>query len=883
MDSKENIAIDNILSKEYWKEKEYWQGRFSNEFTKSVVEYDFMSIGKNVKQYNSLTFKIEGDLNEKISWIVNNSDLRLYVLLTTCITIFLEKYTSNKDVLLGSPIFEQEIEGDFINTVLPIRLQLKDEETFKEVLFNVKQVIEEALENQNYPLRSLLYDLDIEYDTNNFALFDVVLILENLQSKAYIEHIASNLYFSFNKHEDSILLNIEYNNALYTQDTIQRIGTHFIYLMEQVLIKDTGVLLKDIDILSKEERHQLLYEFNTPGNENPKESVIHELIKSSSQRNHSKLALSYLNNQITFKCLEEQINRQAFFLREKGVKPGDVIAVLKERSDQTLVDLLSILKSGAAYLPIATKYPDKRIQYMMENSNCKYIITEPSQIERIHQKEKVIVKLNDKIQIPTNTEVKNVNSPTDLAYIIYTSGSTGNPKGVMIEHKSVINLTESINEIVYKNHPSIQRIAVVAPFEFDASVQQIYISLFKGMTLNIIPDSVKVDGKQIITYFNQRKIELTDGTPTHLRLINDSSKPERKLKNIKHLIIAGEVLPKKYIDDFYSHYDKSIQLTNCYGPTETCVDSTYFHIDLLQLGKYKNVPIGKPLLNEQVFILNEHNKMQPIGVAGELCISGAGLARAYIGNEQLTKERFIEHEGIRLYKTGDMARWLTDGNIEYISRKDHQVKLRGFRIELGEIEKRLIEFDGITEAVVLLNDENTENVSLNAYIVVSNKEIQKSSIMDFLVEYLPDYMLPSKYFIIDFIPFNQNGKLNKKELFKYNNILKSNQEHFEPSSQIEKDIAEIWKEILSIDIVSLNDNFFDVGGNSLNIVKLSKCLNTLLNKEISIIDLFRYPSINLFLEYIQGTTENNEESNKINENEGKSRLRNLKNQRTLNN
>jgi amino acid adenylation domain-containing protein/non-ribosomal peptide synthase protein (TIGR01720 family) len=462
-----------------------------------------------------------------------------------------------------------------------------------------------------------------------------------------------------------------------------------------------------------------------------------------------------------------------------------------------------------------------------------------------------------------------INRSFDLAYAMFTSGSTGKPKGTLVEHANVVNLVLGLKERIYKNYEGHLEVSMLAPYVFDASVQQLFGALLQGHTLHIVPEWTRADGPGLLHYYKKNKIDISDGTPTHIRLLLESTPASALDPGAARFIIGGEALPQKTVERFLDCFKTNApKITNVYGPTECCVDSTSFEISKENIHFLDAVPIGKPMPNEHVYILDKKNRLQPVGIAGELCISGDGAARGYLNRPELTAEKFLffsyksyksyrTYSSQKIYKTGDLARWLPDGNIEFIGRMDHQVKIKGHRIELGEIENRLLKHDKIKEAIVITVEkdaEDNENESKDSYLcayIISEKKFAASELREYLQRDLPDYMIPLNVVQLDRIPLTANGKVNRNAL-PAAEFTGTAREYAAPTDEVQEALVETWQQVLGIERIGIDDNFFELGGDSIKSIQISARLQERRLK-LKISGLFSHPTIRQLSGHVEET------------------------------
>jgi amino acid adenylation domain-containing protein/FkbM family methyltransferase len=749
IDMEDNARLQKlaIFAAKNIKEKNYWLNKLSGDLIKASFPYENTAAAK-IPEYrpDSELFKIEGEIFTQLKKICGQSNQTLFVVLAAGLVILLNKYTNTNDITIGTSILKQSTGRKFKNTVLSLRNIVNDDMTFKDVLITAKTTFIEANENQNYPIETLLYQLNIDFLENGFfPLFDIIALFEGLHDRNYMKNIKTNMIFSFTKTSEFINCLIEYNTTLYKKETIKRIFGHYRQLFKEVLFH-ADLKLSSMNILTEREKELLLYEYNNTKKKYPREKTLQELFEKQAERIPDNIALSYEEQVVTYKLLDEKSNRPAHILRKKGVKRDNIVAIMSDRSIETLAAIIGIIKAGGAYLPLSQKYPHDRIRYILEDSSAVLVLTKETFFHRFESKYNVLDLIDPGLSAKTDETIrlKNINTSKDLSYVIYTSGSTGKPKGVMVEHQNVHNLVVGLRERIYCKYENHLRVCLVAPFEFDASVQQIFAALVLGHSLYIVPDQVRLNGSELLNFYLRYKIEISDGTPTHIRLLVDSLAGKTVKLYIKHFLTAGEEFPGKLVKRLLNSFKINIpNVSNIYGPTETCVDSTLYDIPGEHIDELPTIPIGKPLPNEYIYILDKENKLQPPGITGELYIGGDGAARGYLNRPELTAEKFdhvlwdyqYDHDKTALlssksyprpyalgprrftiYKTGDLARWLYDGNLEFLGRMDHQVKLRGYRIELGEIENQLRSFEPVKGALVEIQQEAEGDERLAAYV-----------------------------------------------------------------------------------------------------------------------------------------------------------------------
>ncbi len=840
-------------SEEIKKQGEYWLEAFKGEIPVLNLSTDYQRPSTQSFEGDSIKFEINEELTSKLKQVAKETGSTMYMVLLSACNVLLSKYSGQEDIIIGSPAAGrphadlQNIMGMFVNT-LAMRNYPESNKTYKEFLAEVKVNSLQAFEMQDYQFEELVDKLNIRRDISRNPLFDIMFTLQNMDAgELQIEGLVIKSYEADNKSAifdmtiiatelaKTIEIKLNYCTKLFYKQTIENMSKHLENILNSI-VDNINSRLSDIEMLSEDEQHKLLVEFNNTKAEYAKDIIIQQLFEEQAERTPDKTAVVYMKDMLTYKELNEKANIIARVLRNKGIKQNEIVGIMIEGGTEMLVGILGILKAGAAYLPIDPKYPTDRIEYMIEDSKTKILLTDFQPKDIIGENTEVILLNNEKLYKGENTNLDIINTPKDIAYIIYTSGSTGKPKGVMIEHSSLVNMCKW--NIDYYKVTKEDNITKYAGFGFDASVWEIFPCIITGAAMHIIDEEIKLDLEKLNEYYNNNSITISF-LPTQI------AEQFMKLDNhsLRYLQAAGDKL--RYF------INKNYDIVNNYGPTENTVVTTSFIVDK----EYENIPIGKPIANTQIYILSKENKLQAVGIPGELCIAGESLARGYLNREELTAEKFIENplvKGQRLYKTGDLARWLPDGNIEFLGRIDNQVKVRGYRIELGEIEGQLLSHSNITEAVVIDREDIQNNKYLCGYIV-SNKEEIVSDLREYLSKVLPEYMIPSYIVQLDKLPLTANGKVDRKALPKPEVSIETGVEYAAPSNTIEEKLTGIWSEVLGVERIGINDNFFALGGHSLKAINITAKIHKELNVLVPIKEMFETPTIKGLADYVKNT------------------------------
>lgn len=874
-----NIDISFIISQKT-RERDYWLNKLSGDLVRSSFAYDYKKKDSPGYCLEKLEFKLTKELFSKLMILGKGSDVKLNMILAAGLAVLLGKYSGNRSIVVGAPILKQEIHAKFVNTVLALRSELSPGLTFKELLLQTRETIMAAAENQNYPVKALLNHLNMPFSEDYFPLFDVVILLENIHDRTYIpQDIRPNMIFSFLRTEGSLAGKLEYNSSLYSQTRVEQIITHFSNVMRGALL-DVDTKISDIDMLSPEERRQILVDFNNEDGEygTPAGKTAHRLFEEQAEKKPGRIVCVYEDRQLTYKELNEKADRMAKVLAGKGVTPDTIVGLMVERSVEMMVGIFAILKAGGAYLPIEWEYPDSRNLFLVKDSRIDIVLTQEF---LMGEKEAVfkdfspgcIVPIDDESVYTARTaEAFNPGAdikPGNMAYVIYTSGTTGKQKGVVLEHRNLTNLVYGLKRKIYMNYKKNLKIVLVSPFVFDASVKQIFAAPLLGHCLHIASKSTRIDGTALIEFYKRHQIDISDGTPTHLKILRETMTMDMGGLEVGCFLIGGEPLDRDTLEDFLTPFEKYMGrgkreeklpgIVNVYGPTECCVDTTVYRTVRENPDVNQIIPIGKPLPNVQLYILGLGNELQPVGVGGEIYISGIGVARGYLNSPLLTAEKFVENPfspGTRMYKSGDFGRWMPDGNIEFLGRADNQVKIRGYRIELEEIENHMLKYPGIKEAVVLVKGESMEDKYLCGYFAGAEpNSLDTTQIREYLLKELPEFIVPSRFIQLEKMPLTSNGKVDRRGLPEPAADGPGNS-YAAPRGALEKELIRLWSEVLNAEPgnIGIDDNFFEIGGHSLRATILISKIYKAFDIMISLQDMFKNPTIRGTAAYIKNNT-----------------------------
>ena len=874
----------------------YWHKQLQNSPKLLELPTDYPRPAVRSLRGDSYTFEIYPELTAALKRLSQQSGCTLFMTLLAAFQTLLYRYTGSEDIVVGTSIANRnypEIEGligFFVNT-LALRTDLSDNPSFEELLNRVREVSLGAYAHQDLPFEQLVDNLQLQRSLSYTPLFQVMFVLQNAPMEAleieglHWEPLESNsntakfdLSLSMQETSSGLTGVLEYSLDLFKLETIERIAGHFETLLAAI-IDEPEQKISELSILTASEK-QLLEDWNQTAIEYPRDKSVHQLFEEQVRQTPDNIALVYQNLEITYNQLNIKVNQLAHHLQSLGVKPETPVGIYLQRSPEAIISILAILKAGGIYVPLDPAYPQERLSFMLEDAGVSVLITDSKtsqtspptpllvkergdetspQTSFFNEREdkslisppllnrsrgdKAQLYRGEVINIDTDWEIINQNNcenpinlttPENLAYLMYTSGSTGIPKGVCTTHRGIIRLVKSSN---YVNLSAEEIILQAAPISFDASTFEIWGALLNGGKLVLLPTqkpSLQELG-EVLDKYDISTLWLTAGL-FHLMV----DEQIHSLQGVRQLLAGGDVISPIHAQKLQQIHP-NCQLINGYGPTESTTFACCYRVPPNHPID-KSIPIGYPVSNTQVYILDNHLQPVPIGVPGELYIGGDGLARGYLNRPELTAEKFIPNPFSSppvLYKTGDKVRYLSNGTIEYLGRLDNQVKIRGFRVELGEVETALSQHPQILEAVVIV--QNQENIQRLIAYYVSNEEIINADLRTFLSDKLPEYLIPSIFIPIPELPLTVNGKVNRSAL-PNPEITTSENDFVNPTNEIETSLAEIWKDVLQLEKVGINDNFFELGGDSILAIQIISRANQ-IGIQITPKQLFQHQTI----------------------------------------
>jgi len=804
----------------------------------------------------SLYRKFSPGLLKSLQSLGQREGATLFMILIAAFKTLLFRYTGQNQINVGTPhanrdrIETEDLIGFFVNTLV-MSTDLSGHPTFKALLQRVREVAFGAYAHQDVPFETLVDTLHPQRDLSHTPLFQVMFVLQNAPMKSLemegltfesIQIKSGTAKFDLSlvvvESENDLSAVIEYNTDLFYAGTIERMFDHFEFLLENI-IANPEQSIATIPLIKADESHQILYEWNETKADFPSDKCMHQWFESLAEQNPDAIALTFAGQKLTYGEFNRRANQMARYLQNIGVGKEDLVGICMERSIEMMIGIMGTLKAGGAFIPLDPAYPTDRLDYMIADSSLSVLLTQQVLDQRLNPQQAKIVCVDsewEKISGEANDNLNLDINPSNLAYVIYTSGSTGKPKGTMLQHRGWCNLGKAQQLAFGQGKDS--RVLQFSALSFDASVWEMVMALLSGAALCLTDREMLTTGQGLLQVLEQNEITMVTLPPSVLAVV-----PEAELPNLKTIITAGEACSA----DLVSRWGNGRRFFNAYGPTEITVCASMF---LVPDGYKQNPPIGRPIANFQLYVLDAN--LQPVakGVPGELCIGGAGLARGYLNRPHLTADKFIpdpfsRDSGARLYRSGDLVRYLPDGNIEFLGRIDHQVKVRGFRIELGEIEAVLKDHSNILDAAAIVREDKPGDKRIVAYLIAdAGKELTVGELRSYLRERLPEYMVPSAFMTLDEFPLSPSGKVDRKRLPAPDlSRPELGSEFVAPRNETEEKLASICAELLNLEKVGVYDNFFELGGHSLLATQFIAHIRDDFQVELPLRILFESPTI----------------------------------------
>ena len=815
-------------------------------------------------------FALSAELSEALRALSCQEGVTLFMTLLAAFQTLLARYTSQEDIWVGTPVQSPQVETEgpigFSGNMLVLRTDLAGNPRFRALLGRVREVVQGAYAHQDLPFKTLMEALQPEWNLSHSPLFQVMFALQNGARQALelsslsmipLEGDSGTALFDLNLEiiEGAAGLScvFEYNSGLFNAPTIMRMSGHFQILLEGI-VANPAQRIGTLPLLTDAERHQLLIEWNDTNRDYPQDKCLHQLFEAQVERMPDAPALVFEDEQLTYRELNARANQLAHYLRALGVGPEVLVGICMERSLEMIVGVLGILKAGGAYVPLDPAYPQERLAFMLVDSQAPVVVTQERLVEKLPEQGAKVVCLDTEWEAIARESKENPVSGAiadNLAYVIYTSGSTGKPKGVLVSHYNITRLFEATESWFRFNERDVWTLFHSVAFDF--SVWELWGALLYGGRLVVVPYWLSRSPEAFYDLLYTEQVTVLNQTPSAFRqLIScEGTLGTARELTLRLIIFGGEALDLQSLTPWFDrHGDQCPQLVNMYGITETTVHVTYRPLSAADVRRIAGSVIGGPIPDLQVYVLDQHLEPVPIGVSGEMYVSGAGVARGYLNHAELTAERFIPNPfasevGTRLYKTGDLARYRPDGDLEYLGRIDHQVKIRGFRIELGEIEAVLGQHPGVQETVVIAHEHSPGDQRLGAYVVPRpGVTLTAKQLQSFLQQTLPVYMVPSTFVILHALPLTPNGKIDRQALpAPHSDRLDLDVPFVAPRLPVEQRIADIWAHILKVRGVGIHDNFFTLGGHSLLATQVISRVNEAFQVVMPLHSLFENPTV----------------------------------------
>jgi amino acid adenylation domain-containing protein len=810
----------------------------------------------------SVPFTFGRSLTENLQQLSRQEGVTLFMTLLAAFQTLLARYADTNDVAVGTPIAGRsraELEGligFFVNTLV-LRTTFDGDPTVSELLRRVREVCLGAYAHQDVPFERLVEELQPARELSHAPLFQVMFTLQNAAAaEAKLTGLEMrplevesgvakfDLTLSLSESAAGLWGALEYNADLFDEETARRMTRHFERLLEEMVSKPER-RVSELELLAEGERRQLVEEWNATHSEYGRGMCVHELVEASAARWPEAVAVASENGEWTYDEVNRRANQLAHHLRRRGVKSGDVVGVLMERSAEMVCGWLGVLKAGGAYLPLDASQPPQRLEMMLEDAGVKTLLTEERFLTAVAGRQSGVVCVDRDWGVIAQERAENPACETNaesVAYVIYTSGSTGRPKGILIPHRAVARLVCNTN---YVRLEASDRVAQASNAAFDAATFEVWGALISGAGLVIMSRAVVLSPVDFGAEIRRQGITVLFLTTALFNLL--AREAPDSFNSIKHLLFGGEAVDPARVREIIEHAAPE-RLLHVYGPTESTTFASWFLVQSVDGGAW-TIPIGRPVSNTEIYILDKNLRPVPASVAGELCIGGDGLAHGYLNSPELTAEKFVPNTfsaqaGARLYRTGDRARFLPDGNIEFLGRADRQVKLRGFRIELEEIETALNEHPGVREAVVVLREVLPGDKRLVAYLTAVDGEATAELLRADLRQRLPDYMIPATCVLMDALPLTPNGKVDRRALPAPDEFGTTSDANFlAPRNTTELQLAQIWEELLNVRPVGVTDNFFTLGGHSLLAVRLMAQVRKQFRRDLPLDTLFKGATI----------------------------------------
>ena len=819
-------------------EREYWLRKLSGDLVVSGLPLDYRRPEEFVAAKDAVHFSFEQGAESRLNEICQNKETLAFTVFVTALGICLHKYANHEDVIVGAVIHEQYGDVASLNQTLALRNEVKGSMTVRQLIENIRRTLFEAYQNQRYPFKRIIELLEIEYPVNRAPLFNVVVMLDSINNKRNAEHLRNDVTLSLSRKEGGASGVIEFNTSLFQRQTVELFAEHYVKIVHEI-IDNPARPISDLELLSQDEKHEVVFEFNRTGKDYPKTRAIHQLFEEQAAKTPGNLAVAFNAQRLTYHELNSLANQLAHRLRKMGVGPGVMVGLFMDHSFEAVIGALGVLKAGGAFVPLDPAHPKARLSFVLEDAAIEIVVTQSHLARKLPGSDLSIVHPDSsRNALEDDRNPEGGAGPEDLAYVIYTSGSTGEPKGVMIHHSALVNYTWWAKDVYLRGEK------LAFPFysslAFDLTVTSIFTPLVTGNEIVVYA----WEGREppLVKILNDNQTDALKLTPSHLSLIKDR---DNSASRIKRLIVGGEAFETKLARQVYDSFGGKVEIFNEYGPTEATVGCMIYEFDP-EKDTRAFVPIGRPADNAQIYILD--HRLNPVAnnMIGEIYISGDGLAHGYLNRPGLTAERFIENPflpGQEMYKTGDLARRLHDGRLEFLGRADDQIKFHGYWVELNEIKCALNQHPQVRNSVVLVTKDRNNNDVMVAYYV-SRRELENEELRSFLAQSIFEETIPNVFVHLKRLPLTLNGKPDMRALPTLDEVRKRMRRTFvAPRNETESALAGIWSDVLAIDRVGIYDHFFDLGGHSLMATQIISRVRDAFQVELPLRVFFESPTI----------------------------------------
>ncbi len=843
----------------------YWRRQLANAPAALDLPVDYPRPAMRSSAGARVSTMLSPEVTEALKQISRQNNATVFITLLAMFQTLLFRYSGQDDVVVGTPVAgrtmveTEDLIGAFVNTLV-LRSDLSGNPAFRDVIARVRETVLAAFCHQDVPFEKLVEELNPERKANRSPLFQVMFSFQNMPSP----ELAANgtgftplttesavakfdLSFDVAQSSDGLSIAFEYACDLYEQTTIERTLAHFQNLLAAIL-KNPEQPIAELPLTDDEERHRLMVSWNEERIQVPESASLHQLFEAHAAKTPEAIAAEFRGEQVTYRQLNERANQLANYLQKQGVGRESLVGICVERSLAMLVAIYGVLKAGGGYVPLDPNYPRDRIAFMIDDADMPVIVTQENLAGELPVAAKILCIDRDwQLITKQSTAPPQIQpAPDNVALVIYTSGSTGNPKGVMIEHRSLANYATSAAHVY--GMTAADRTLQFGSLSFDMSAEEIFVTLSSGGTLVLRTDEMISSGRDFFAYCEANNVSVLDLPTAYWHELTDALADEGLSlpESIRIVIIGGEKAAADRVARWHQHTENRVRLVNSYGPTEITIAATFCDLKPSAAIAAGVVPIGRPLPNTSLFVLDQSLRLAPTGVPGELYVGGPGVARGYLNRSDLTLERFIpnplcDDASQRLYKTGDIVRYRADGELEFLGRIDSQVKIRGFRVELEEIERALRGFEGVTDCVVVLREDHDKR--LIAYIVAGKTPPRISDLRNYLKAKLPGYMVPAGFEMIEVLPLMPNGKIDRRALPDPKSEGETDETFVSPATPIQELLASAWRDVLRIERIGIHDNFFDLGGHSLLAAKVVSLVRNDLDVPITMVDVFQAPTI----------------------------------------